>query len=313
LATLKRVVDYAAEYLLKRSARLKSQVLTFHRVSDENNGFWPDLRTLDFARLLEGLSGSVEFVTVHQIAAQCSGGGKPRICITFDDGYRSFIDNALPILERFGIPSTQNINPSLIDENIVPWPQLLNIYLRASLADRVRGPRGELLEVPSQFDEKFYVALLRDILALSCSEMERFRRYLHAEVGRHSVGQLMTWEDVRRCHRAGVEIGNHSATHPNLAAIDDLPTLNAEILQSKARIEAQAGCQVSVFAFPNGLSGRASLAAVEAAGHEVALISNANLGPNGRTQTGSLISQTTINMGAGPLWREWLRLAGFRQ
>lgn len=46
----------------------------------------------------------------HPLAALLRAGAAPRsrpgLCVTFDDGYRDFLENALPVLEAHGVPAT---------------------------------------------------------------------------------------------------------------------------------------------------------------------------------------------------------------
>jgi peptidoglycan/xylan/chitin deacetylase (PgdA/CDA1 family) len=49
------------------------------------------------------------------------------VAITFDDGYRDIIDNAKPLLDKFGYPFTIFVNPSMIGRNyegFLTWQQL---------------------------------------------------------------------------------------------------------------------------------------------------------------------------------------------
>src|SRR6056297_371425 len=46
---------------------------------------------------------------------------KNKILLTFDDGYKSFLNNILPLLEKHNIPSLLFITTDFIENKIKPW------------------------------------------------------------------------------------------------------------------------------------------------------------------------------------------------
>jgi peptidoglycan/xylan/chitin deacetylase (PgdA/CDA1 family) len=67
------------------------------------------------------------------------------------------------------------------------------------------------------------------------------------------IGALpnLTWDDVREMDRMGFEIGSHTLSHPNLAAIPP-HRVRHELGESKEKIEAEIGRQVRWLAYPFG-------------------------------------------------------------
>ncbi len=57
---------------------------------------------------------------------------------------------------------------------------------------------------------------------------------------------------LRSLHRAGVEIGAHTKTHPDLGKIRNDHILFDEVVGSKYMLEESIGCRVRYFAFPFG-------------------------------------------------------------
>ncbi len=54
------------------------------------------------------------------------------LLITFDDGYRSFVESALPVLRRFGLPSVLFVTGAYSRSRHLPLDNLLS-YLCASI------------------------------------------------------------------------------------------------------------------------------------------------------------------------------------
>ncbi len=63
--------------------------------------------------------------------------------------------------------------------------------------------------------------------------------------------QLMTDDQVRAWHAAGMEVGAHSRTHPRLSKCSD-EELKTELAGSKADLEALTGAPVTQFCYPYG-------------------------------------------------------------
>ena len=59
----------------------------------------------------------------------------------------------------------------------------------------------------------------------------------------------LTWRQVRELHRAGVEFGSHTATHPQLTTMP-APEVERELQSSKEEIEERVGAPVTSFSYP---------------------------------------------------------------
>ena len=61
--------------------------------------------------------------------------------------------------------------------------------------------------------------------------------------------ECMTWSEVKELHRAGIQFGSHTVTHPKLVELD-WPQIKTELCDSKAEIEKQLGTTCDTFAYP---------------------------------------------------------------
>jgi peptidoglycan/xylan/chitin deacetylase (PgdA/CDA1 family) len=68
----------------------------------------------------------------------------------------------------------------------------------------------------------------------------------------------LSWTEVREMDQAGLEIGAHTLTHPDLTRLA-ATQISSEVLESKAQIEDRLGAPVSSFAYPFGRYDRRSL------------------------------------------------------
>ncbi len=63
---------------------------------------------------------------------------------------------------------------------------------------------------------------------------------------------MVTIDQARALHEAGVEVGAHSMSHPDLRALDD-GALTSELADSRAAIEAITGRPCRTLAYPFGV------------------------------------------------------------
>ena len=80
---------------------------------------------------------------------------------------------------------------------------------------------------------------------------------------------LMDWPRLREVADAGIEIGSHSLSHPDLRSLSD-SRLQAECRASRERLEDGLGRPVRYFAYPRGLFDPRVRDAVRAAGYDAA-------------------------------------------
>ena len=92
--------------------------------------------------------------------------------------------------------------------------------------------------------------------------------------GAHDTGggldAMLDWRQVRDLADAGVEIGGHSHSHPQLDQLDDA-ALRAELVHSTEIVTGELGTRPLSFAYPYGYSSRRVRRAVREAGYAQAL------------------------------------------
>jgi peptidoglycan/xylan/chitin deacetylase (PgdA/CDA1 family) len=82
---------------------------------------------------------------------------------------------------------------------------------------------------------------------------------------------LLTADEIRRLHGAGIEIGSHGATHRALTRLDDAE-LAREVAGSKETLERITGAPVTSFCYPYGDFDDRAVEAVRAAGYRAATV-----------------------------------------
>jgi len=81
--------------------------------------------------------------------------------------------------------------------------------------------------------------------------------------------EFMSWDELRDLQRAGMTIGSHSRTHPELIKLAP-PALDDEVAGSRQVLRRELGSTIDYFAYPFGEHSAAVEHAVRAAGYRAA-------------------------------------------
>lgn len=233
-------------------------ILCFHRVSNNNNILFPPLKISVFEKLIKYLSKNFSVCNTSDFFNNKKQNKKIKVLITFDDGYKDFITNALPILKEYKIPAVHNIIINGIEKNEIPWTQKINDIINSMYYNNAYGKyniKNYSFTISRNLEEtvnsgmKLYKAFLKE----KSDNREKFIEELQTLSGfSYSINQMMNWNDIETCLKNNIEIGSHSYSHDLLSTIKDFEDLQREIKVSKKIIENAINTKVNVIAFPNG-------------------------------------------------------------
>jgi peptidoglycan/xylan/chitin deacetylase (PgdA/CDA1 family) len=263
-------------------------ILTLHHVgAAEMRGFAPNALLditpdfLDRALRLIRAEG-YDIVSLQEALARLRNPrpGRFFVALTFDDGYRDTIEEAWPVLAKHEVPWTLYVTPGFADRTARLWWVELEEAIRALPHIDLALPDGRFTartETDAEKDRAFarlYWRLRRGPEAILLSAIST----LAAEAGIDPAAiverECLPWETLRALAGApGVTIGAHTLTHPMLAK-HEIDVARREIVESKARLEAELGIPIRHFAYPVGDPGSAGprdFALVAEAGFESAV------------------------------------------
>jgi peptidoglycan/xylan/chitin deacetylase (PgdA/CDA1 family) len=189
------------------------------------------------------------------------GGPLPKnpVMVTFDDGYRSCHDVALPILQQVGVPATFFIATSYITERRLYWWERIALVMSRARRDRATIAYPSTLELDRREPgvRNRLNALVKTTKSL---DVERFLAELGAAFdvewspeieASHADRMIMTWDHIRALAKAGMDIESHTRRHRVLQTLDPA-SLEDELVGSRQDLEAQLGRPVRVLAYPVG-------------------------------------------------------------
>lgn len=220
-----------------------------------------------------------QFVTLDaalQNLRQMPRGAAPFVAMTFDDGYRSNIELALPVMERFSAPATIFVPTGMIDRSLNAW----------WLGLRELALRHETIEIEP---------MGRRLLCSNATEKQAALELMAAWVWQdfRRVDDLASVFAAHRVHLADlvddlaiteaemlaadrhplIEIGAHTSTHRALRLLEDTE-VERDIGDNKAYLERTLQRPIDWFAYPYGppsIGGTREAAIVKALGFKAAV------------------------------------------
>ena len=236
-------------------SKLKNQeiiLLNFHRINPEVDLLWPSMHPKNFEKLIIKLKKNVNIISIQKIFSNSLFfNKKPNVIISFDDGYKDFLDHALPILKKHKIHSHMNICPGLIDDKKIPWTQIVNLSLInndkkfLNLLDKFN------IKYHAKINEPEFISICNSIISLKNNNYIKFIDEVY-NLKNNYENLLMKWDDINKCISNNVLIGSHSMYHINLDKNILKERRNLEITESKKIIEKKTNKAVEIFALPNG-------------------------------------------------------------
>ena len=161
--------------------RNKPRILMFHHITEEGG---PGLTPSKMNKMLAYIADRYNVMSVSQLAQHMTDHGQcPQntIVLTFDDGYTSFADYAMPLLEAHNLPATLFVCPTLIAEEgneptlfdgqeLVDWPTLAQLASSPLVEIGAHSMTHPVLSATSDTDSQ--------------SEIESSKETLEARLGR---------------------------------------------------------------------------------------------------------------------------------
>jgi len=228
-------------------------ILSLHRVCEDDGSAYKPLSPELFESLLEFLLSNFELTTFRDLNRP--RGGKPRLILSFDDGYKDFLDVVVPILWKHRVAVNQNIIPLCVESGEPP----LNVLVQDFIGQAPRSLRAEL-DIPGLHMRGLEGNPVRMGLKASAflknkpiAEQHLIRLELEPQLRR-----LDKFQPTRMMSRADVcqiienhEIGVHSFEHASMASESEEYFL-ADLDKCQSYFMETFKTPAKIFAFPNG-------------------------------------------------------------
>lgn len=228
-------------------------VLYFHRVLASPDPYYPDDLTIDeLDRLLHWLGQAFEFSRLSDMKKLPSG-DKPRLGISFDDGYQDNLRLGVPVLLKHGVPATFFVASRGVKEGILWQDRVIHAVKNASVDRQLQLCRREDIE-PTE-GCLLAARLLSILKRMPHHSRDRATQSICIALDAPAFPWLMlTQRDIQTLgnHESGLfDIGGHTCDHTILTTESDAEC-ERQISHNKRDLESWLGKSISLFCYPNG-------------------------------------------------------------
>jgi peptidoglycan/xylan/chitin deacetylase (PgdA/CDA1 family) len=273
-------------------------ILTYHHLRDVEKDYPFDTGVIDaspaaFDEQMEFVARWFTPVGIDEIRAALKGASLPTnaIAVSFDDGYRSNIEIALPILKRHGIRAIFFFATGYLTERRVFWWDRIAYLVKKSRREMISLHHPLELTFDLRTRESRHKAvrtLLRLVKDTKGLDLERLLCDLAIACDvawdrdldlRFANENLLTWDQVRELRAAGMDVQSHTRHHRVLGTLSR-EEARRELRDSRMDLERELGERIYAVSYPVGadIEGNAELiAAVHDAGYELGFASHGGM------------------------------------
>jgi peptidoglycan/xylan/chitin deacetylase (PgdA/CDA1 family) len=247
---------------VKRLRRHSVTIVMYHGVLEKQLPVfnWCQLDRDQFERQIAFLSSQYRIYPLLEIIERVSKKlALPEnvACITFDDGFRSVLRTAYPILSKFQAPATVFLVTSLIGGSQPPWPERLYWALSNTEFRNIQLQGTNISLVTRQDRALAFIRISSHLMSLPVEQKEVTLQELLSSLKVffcHDDGAplaMLSWKDVEKLSATGlISFGSHTHTHQILSRCNSNMQWS-ELLTSRNVMLEHLG-RADMFAYPNG-------------------------------------------------------------
>ena len=296
---------------------MKATILLFHRVNPVRDVLWDPMAPELFEKIMQFVSKKYEVLSLHELCLNKPITKKPPLAITFDDGFRDYVDYALPVLKKHNFHSTMFVVTDCVDQNLPTWTYVMDYLFyhtkKLTLPAFDYGADCATYAVYSWQHKEEQIAYCR-----------KFKQHLKkvSNTKRNAIMQsfmtafddvlvprnlMLTWDELRAFKNEQVDIGSHSVSHPPLATIEDDAELERELKVSGEIIEKQLGSFPISISYPVGSYSDRVKRISEKVGYKIGLAVDQKLYD---TDKRNLFAVPRIELYNDSFWRNKIKIYG---
>jgi peptidoglycan/xylan/chitin deacetylase (PgdA/CDA1 family) len=233
-------------------------VLNLHSVSPPSRSLSNPVSPESLDRLVGWLVRHCRVGTFATLTRDHTADDRPGAVLSFDDGYRDFLEYAMPVLNTHGARAIVNVVPACVDSGAPPWNALMVERVLALPDARIAAirlpdfPRGDF-DGGRDGRLRYAVALSRYLKLRPRTERDVLLAELRDQIGGVEADRatpMLSHRDLAEVARHH-EIGLHSYDHDSMAFESD-EFLRADLARCRTWADAHLPTPSAAYAFPNG-------------------------------------------------------------
>ena len=215
-----------------------------------------------FEKHLKYLKANFEILSLKDAYDQVGSipSGKPRVAVTFDDGFENNLNYASPLLQKYEVPATVFVSSICVsEEDNILWADVIDIALKDVNSVTVIGYEFKRT-LAGMFNEKLGMTLQEFVKSRDRDERDAIISEISHQFDLESLKTQIDTEFWKLMNSAQVkalsenpliEIGSHCHNHYNLASLSE-QNAKHELQHSKELLENCIGRTVECIAYPDG-------------------------------------------------------------
>ena len=236
---------YSKKYLI---------ILNLHRIGTIDNSSYQPMDSKIFNELLLFIKENFFLTTFDQIK-EIKKTNKPLMILSFDDGYKDFIEYAVPILYKHKIKVNQNIIPNCIESQIPPFnveaqdfigkapmELLIKLNIPGIKLNLEKENRIKLGQRVSNYIKNHSIEKQKELRRFILPQFQNFQEFNRTK--------MMNVDEIKQIYN-NHEIGVHSYEHASMKYESDEYFEN-DLLLCKRYFKNIFNEDCKIYAFPNG-------------------------------------------------------------
>ncbi|MDR3448850.1 MAG: polysaccharide deacetylase family protein [Alphaproteobacteria bacterium] len=225
-----------------------SVILSLHRVAPDDGSSYRPLSPEIFEALLSYVKKEFSLCPIGDLAKRSD---RPKLALSFDDGYLDFYTYAMPLLSKHGVKVNQNVIPSCMETGRPPLNVMAQDFIGQAPAELVNK-----LDIPGFFlSNKHHLSeRLSSFLKFSpTAQRDELEKYLLPQFERFegfAPTAMMSLDQVKHVGQLH-ELGAHSYSHASMAH-ESPEFFRQDVQNCKSYFREKLGLAVNIYAFPNG-------------------------------------------------------------
>lgn len=253
----------------KRVVRKKEFfIISYHRIINKGKEFkfYEDIINTDlddFNKQIEYLVNNfhiISFNELYDVIWENKNLEENLLIITFDDGYKDFYNNVIPILNKHDVKATLFLTSHFASNITLGWWEKIAYMIKTTEKEYIDLPNINMRFNTESNSLDHNVIKIVDKIKYYDGDKKKYvidevekQSEVYVDESELSKTLYLNWGELKKLKKYKVEFGSHSLTHSILTKLND-EQLKSELIDSKKIIEEKLDVNVNTFCYPNGRS-----------------------------------------------------------